>query len=223
MKVIPLNQPPIKLNITLENMPYKVRRSVLVPANIHMFQLHLIIQIVFQWENDHLFQFSDKKSYNAEFSIRLPLEGDNFSMSFNRREILDPFKVQLEQLLSMLPKSTLYYEYDFGDSWMHKITLGKLTAKDAKLFTGAPILVAANGKTPPEDSGGSWGYHEFCEAINNKKHPQYKELREWMLMEKNEVYNFDLEDDDIDFTNLELSNYFHSDDWNINIEDIYED
>ena len=56
------------------------------------------------------------------------------------------------------------YEYDFGDSWEHKIVVEKVLPPEP----GARYPVCLTGKrVPPEDVGGIWGYAEFVEAIRD--------------------------------------------------------
>jgi hypothetical protein len=33
---------------------------------------------------------------------------------------------------------------------------------------------------PPEDCGGAWGYADFLEAISDKKHPDHRDMKEWI-------------------------------------------
>ncbi len=44
--------------------------------------------------------------------------------------------------------------------------------------------IAGKGACPPEDCGGPWGYEAFKETMNNPKHPEYKEMREWLGLKK---------------------------------------
>jgi hypothetical protein len=41
-------------------------------------------------------------------------------------------------------------------------------------------LIEAAGRCPPEDVGGSWGYAEFVDAINDPKHERHAEFSEWI-------------------------------------------
>ena len=51
---------------------------------------------------------------------------------------------------------------------------------------------------PPEDCGGTWGYGDFLDAIQNPKHKQHEELLEWVGGE------FDPEEFDLETVNEEL-------------------
>jgi pRiA4b ORF-3-like protein len=71
----------------------------------------------------------------------------------------------------------LIYLYDFGDGWEHTITIVEFD--DADPNTKYPVLLEANGRCPPEDVGGPWGYAECLEAIDNPEHDRHEEMIEW--------------------------------------------
>lgn len=91
----------------------------------------------------------------------------------------------------MKEKQKYTYIYDFGDDWMHKITLEKITEevhKNADCIDG-------EGACPPEDCGGPWGYAELKEKLSDAKHSEYTEIREWMGLDEDETWDataFDL-------------------------------
>ena len=59
----------------------------------------------------------------------------------------------------------LFYEYDFGDSWGHVLTLEKILTRTVT----APRCMAGNRACPPEDSGGPWIYDEFLRSRRSRK------------------------------------------------------
>jgi pRiA4b ORF-3-like protein len=51
------------------------------------------------------------------------------------------------------------YEYDFGDSWEHKLLMAKVLPCEAgKRY---PVCLTGKRTCPPEDCGGVWGYAGF--------------------------------------------------------------
>ena len=96
-------------------------------------------------------------------------------------------------------KDTLIYEYDFGDSWEHKILLEKILTDDGK--TVLPVCIKGKRASPPEDCGGIWGYEELLETISNPKHPDHEEMLEWLGGE------FDPEAFDLEQINKDLARY----------------
>lgn len=161
-----------------------VWRKLQVPDNFSFDRFHLAIQNAFGWDNGHLYSFSPD-GYNSEYSIEFPDD------MFGGGVTLDPRKTKLKDFF-VQEKQTFVYIYGFGDDWTHRITLEKMIAGNLS----KPTCVAGKGKCPPEDCGGVWGYEEFLRTIQNKKNPEYGEMREWAGLGKGEewdVNEFDLE------------------------------
>ena len=73
------------------------------------------------------------------------------------------------------------YTYDFGDDWVHSIKLEKILASDDG-DGQLPRCTAGRGAAPAEDSGGTWGWANIVEAVNDPRHEEHKEYREWLGM-----------------------------------------
>jgi len=78
----------------------------------------------------------------------------------------------------------LTYEYDLGDSWMHQITIEKIERlTDESSFYDelwvTPRCLAGARACPPEDAGGISGYALLLEALQNPKHPEHEQMRQW--------------------------------------------
>jgi hypothetical protein len=183
-----MNNAPIKLSISLQNMPHPVRRKLLLPEDIDMRQLHHIIQDAFGWENAHLFQFCEKQS-RSELALASPEDVEMAGMMGGRVKAAHEYK--LTEFIEEIDQNHFLYWYDFGDDWWHKITIGKLSKKDLERFDGTPLCTSAKGTCPPEDIGGPWGYADFLANINDPKSDEGAELREWMGIGPDEKYNTD--------------------------------
>src|SRR5712692_722824 len=69
------------------------------------------------------------------------------------------------------------YEYDFGDGWMHLITVEEMWPRtDLHLV---PRCTEGARACPPEDCGGVGGYESLLEALRDRRHPEHRELRAW--------------------------------------------
>lgn len=156
-----------QLKITLLESSPAIWRRVVVDGGISLYELHWAIQDVMGWTNSHLHQFKHKKVYYHE-----PWEDDGWEDDF-----FDEHEYSLDQVLTR-PKAKMIYEYDFGDSWDHEVVLEKVLEKDPKLKT--PVCLEGAMACPPEDCGGIGGYYDYLAAIKNPKHPQHKEIREWL-------------------------------------------
>lgn len=163
--------PVYHLKVVLIGTKPPVWRRLQVPGNANLGWLHTVIQVAMGWTNSHLHQFkaggafySDPRHHFAEY------EGNP--------EILDERKFTLQHLAPG-EKDTLGYEYDFGDSWEHQITIEKILAPDAQAATVALCLDGARA-CPPEDCGGIWGYANLLKILKNRKHPEHKSMKEWL-------------------------------------------
>ncbi|MFO7687671.1 MAG: plasmid pRiA4b ORF-3 family protein, partial [Desulfobacterales bacterium] len=89
----------------------------------------------------------------------------------------DEKKFTLSQLLTT-EKAALKYEYDYGDSWEHKIVLEKILPYDPA--TRVPLCIKGKRACPPEDCGGIWGYEQLLEAYNDPTDPEHESTVEYV-------------------------------------------
>jgi hypothetical protein len=153
-----------------------VWRRVGVPEQFTFYKFHLIIQCAFGWENCHLFQFSPK-GYSSDPIIGVQHPDAEY-------QILDSKKIRLQDVF-ITPRQKLIYIYDFGDDWFHNIVLEKIT--DEKMIRAC--CTGGEGTCPPEDCGGPWGYENLKSILENPKHPEYADMKEWLGLPKNKKWN----------------------------------
>jgi len=156
-----------QLKITLVGSKPSIWRRILVPGNIGLSRLHDVIQTAMGWSDSHLHQFIWGRQ-----AFGVPDPEDGFL-----GDIEDEKKVKLSQLL-VAEKDALKYEYDFGDSWMHKIVLEKVLPHDPA--TKVPVCITGKRACPPEDCGGIYGYEQLVEAFSDPKHPEHEDTVEYV-------------------------------------------
>ncbi len=156
-----------QLKITLTGAKPPIWRRILVASNTSLEELHLTLQIAMGWTNSHLHQFiSDNVFYG--------IKEDDFGFDM---DIKDEKDYRLNQLLKS-EKEALIYEYDFGDSWQHKIILEKILPFNTA--NKLPLCIKGKRACPPEDCGGIWGYEELIQALNDPEHPEHDSMLEWL-------------------------------------------
>ena len=64
-------------------------------------------------------------------------------------------------------KDGIKFEYDFGDSWIHKVWLKGIREYDSNETPGLKKL-KGKGACPPEDCGGLGGYDYILRLLNEK-------------------------------------------------------
>ena len=152
-----------KIEVELGWVEPEVVRTLLVPMDIKMDRLHLVIQAARGWANYHLYEF-----YSESIRWGEPFEGFEETISAKKTKFGDALK-QAES-------DEIYYMYDFGDSWVHRVKLIETTAP--KLDEIYPQLVEISGQCPPEDIGGPPGYEMFLEVTNDPNHADYEDYEE---------------------------------------------
>jgi hypothetical protein len=165
-----------------------VWRRLLVPEQFTFLRFHKVIQVAFGWDDYHLFQFSPK-GYGSFPITNIPSPEDDFM--FRNEKPLDARKSKLADIFTV-PKQKFIYIYDFGDDWKHEIILEKIA--DEKLLRA--FVIAGGGACPPEDCGGPWGYAELKMILDDPKHPEHFEMKEWLGLTKKQKWDadaFDLE------------------------------
>ncbi len=95
----------------------------------------------------------------------------------NSPEVLPGWEIAVAEYLCE-PGDRVAYEYDFGDSWRHEITLQGIAPRvKGQRY---PRCVAGARACPPEDCGGVPGYQSLLEALLDPKHPEHQTLSDWI-------------------------------------------
>ena len=176
-----------QFKVTLKDIDPPIWRRIQVP-DCTLGQLHEVLQVVMGWEECHLHQFIIRGAY---YGPRAP---DDMSWDLEKH---DEEQISISKIVKTRRRVRFTYEYDFGDSWQHEIVLEKTLDPEPKVKY--PRCVEGARACPPEDVGGSWGYAEFLEAINDPKHKSHRDMREWIGGE------FDPEKFDLKSVSRELS------------------
>jgi len=122
-----------QLKVTLAGFRPAIWRRVLLPATATLGDLHVVIQVLFGWDGDHLHEFTVGKKRYADPFMNLEETGDEDAV-----RIRD----------AMVPGRSIAYTYDFGACWEHEITLEKTLPRDHS--QDYPVCVAFRGDSPVE-------------------------------------------------------------------------
>lgn len=158
-----------QLKITLKGSKPPIWRRILVSSDMELNDLHYVIQAAMGWDNDHLHQFKQGRSFYQ------PAPDDELS-GFGNFEMEDSVGVRIDDLL-LKEKQKILYEYDFGDSWEHEVLFEKVLEPDANVTY--PVCVKGTGACPPEDCGGLWGYYNLLEVLGNPEDEEHESMLEW--------------------------------------------
>lgn len=197
-----------QFKVEIKNSKPLIWRRIIVPMYFNFHDLHLAIQSLFNWANYHLYAFEicDKHGFTKNSIVDVDaFEGEilDDDLDSNKEKISNYFKKIGDKI---------NYIYDFGDNWMHKITLEKII-NDYKF--DYPICTKAVKKAPCEDSGSIWGWYDKLEILKNfdSKNEEHQEIYEWMLEMIPELEdldnprNFDINEVDINQINEDLRDF----------------
>lgn len=151
----------------------KSKRTLALPAEWTLADLHTALQTAFGWEFSHLYEFENADGTHWEdqspFADMEDLDEDRDSRRPEATSLGEAFPSE---------KSRLDYTYDFGDCNEVAIVRQKDVEGD-----GAACL-AASGLMAVEDSGGL-GFSPGIAAILKKgpKHRDYEDAMDWLGLE----------------------------------------
>lgn len=161
----------LQLLVTLTGSRPAIWRRLLVPSELNLAQLHRVLQIAMGWEECHLHCF---RQAGRTYEPKAKRELVDF---FLPKRTQDESKVRLADLLPA-EGDWLLYEYDFGDSWAHEVRVEKVLP--APPGVRQPSCQAGERACPPEDCGGLPGFEHLLTVMANRKHPEYREMLEWL-------------------------------------------
>jgi hypothetical protein len=160
-----------QLKVVLIGSNPAIWRRLRVPGNANLGWLHAVLQVAMGWTNSHLHHFL---TVDARYSD----PRNNEDLALGEGPDRDEAKATLVQAVPD-EGAQFGYEYDFGDSWEHEITVEKILPHDAAAATVALCLDGARA-CPPEDCGGVWGYANLLKILKNRKHPEHRSMMEWL-------------------------------------------
>lgn len=163
----------LELEVSLD-LHTPCKRRIIVPENLNFYQLHNVLQNCFAWKDCHLHHFvADVDADGYPTRVIQP--------QWDEMEVLPGVQVQdsLEVTLSDIfaSQKRIVYEYDFGDGWLHIIELCRVIDDCRNPY---PQCIMAVGDAPMEDCGGPDGFAHIMTVLNDPKHPEHKEISEWV-------------------------------------------
>lgn len=147
-------------------------RRVIMPMDCSFSQFHIALQTMFCWQDSHLHDFwletyPDGRLKETLVSIPRDYEYEG-----------ETTRLDVDVLLSEVfpERKKITYNYDFGDDWIHEITLTEIV-EDYKY--NYPQCLMAEGDAPPEDVGGPYGFAQFLRVLSDPEDPEYKDIKRW--------------------------------------------
>lgn len=146
-----------------------IRRVLQLDGSMSLLRLNDVLQIAFGWEDRHLHEFRDDERMATE-ALRW---GDAESLAEGLEGLLETEWSAAAAFGAT--GGTLYYGYDFGDNWTHRLEL--LATRPA--LDGEPIARVIEGERGAaiEDAGGTRGYELLIASWHDPAHPEHAVTR----------------------------------------------
>lgn len=151
-------------------------RRLALRSDLTLDGVHRVLQAAFGWEDYHLHRFSPGDPYRGPFFVT-PEDAEEGETGTPEAA------ARLDQVLTEVG-AQLTYEYDFGDSWTHRLLLEEVAPwPDNEARTAWCLTGRRSG--PLEDSGGIGGYCDLAAWVRTGFAPDDsvhdpEDLRRWI-------------------------------------------
>lgn len=186
-----------QIKVTLKGAKPPIWRRFQMASSDTLEELHLVLQIVMGWANEHMHEFTHQQQ-------RYGVPDQDYPS-----DIIEESNHTISHLLKN-EKDKLSYTYDFGDGWQHDVVLEKILPFEHDAIL--PHCIKGKRACPPEDIGGLGGYENTLQILSNPSAPEYEETLEWLGGEFDPEY-FNLTD-----INLILNDCFNNEDEPIEVD-----
>lgn len=153
------------LRVTVAEIEPAIWRLVKVPDEYTLHRLHRVFQLLFGWQDYHLYDFR--------------IGERQFEEPHPEAEHEPSTRAQLRDF-GFEAGAKLVYTYDYGDNWKHEVVVEEmLPAIVQPDEMRLPELLDGARAGPHEDSGGPPGYTEMVKALRNKRNREHRTYRDW--------------------------------------------
>lgn len=171
-----------QLKIQIQDSHPPIWRRLIVPAGLSFSQLSIVLNEAMGWCGYHLSSF---EFFHQKIRIEEKIE-EYDAWGWDEYDLLEAGETLIDEFLD--DEKWFTYIYDFGDYWKHRVTIEKVLTDYEKNYAQ---IIKYKEDTPYEDCGGIYGYYELLEILDEPKHPEYEQMKEWT--ENHFTEKFDLE------------------------------
>ena len=151
--------------------PNAWNRSVEISADTSLDDLHLCIQEVVGFDDDHLYKFYVAKKVHSKQTRQFTSEGTMEEEYGTTQQWVkepwireEPLDMPLNQIFPLPASHFLFYLFDFGDDWRFKIRKTNRKLQFAVEDVKYPRVVGGEGENPQQypdwDDGEDWAEEE---------------------------------------------------------------
>ena len=150
LRPVPAEVRGLRVRLDLHGAKPPVWRRLELPGDLTLPRLHDAIQAAMGWSNSHLHRFRTGRDHRSPYFVT------TFDLDEGEDGLLED-DVRMDQLLTE-KDDELWYEYDFGDGWDHRLVVEEVFEDPPSTLT----CTAGRMACPPEDCGGLGGYEELA-------------------------------------------------------------
>lgn len=159
-----------RFHVKLLGVEPPITRTIEISEDATCWDLHVAIQDAMGWLDYHMHSFDLDDTSNLE-PKRIGIPDGPYDTTW-----LAGWEVPVSDVFPR-PGTNVRYEYDFGDGWLHDITLMAIEVAPRR---NKPRCLAGERACPPEDCGGVNGYQRLLEVLADPAHPEYDDMRDWL-------------------------------------------
>lgn len=152
-------------------------RKLVVPADCTFFDLHFVLQTLFNWLDYHVYDFEYEIGPERFFLGEVKCFESGFfddTCEWRGATLCDIEDVKLSDVFSCVGE--VRYEYDWGDGW--EIDLALIRVINECILSN-PRCIDGAGDSPPDDVGGEGGFKKFLEVIADTKDSEHVHMEAW--------------------------------------------
>ncbi|MET0829717.1 MAG: plasmid pRiA4b ORF-3 family protein [Microbacterium sp.] len=200
----------LRLRVSIVGIEPEIWRTIDVDDSLSLAQLHMVLQVAFNWFDSHLHRFSEDDPWAKSNGIpRIGRQPRAWVDAWSLTEIeLEGEEDEADTTIgeAMQHDGPLWYVYDSGDNWLHRIDL--IERDVARADEPLAQLISGERRAPFEDSGGRSGYEEIAEILADHAHPEHRSTKAWVVTAVGPWASDDLEDADLEGARGELAILF---------------
>ncbi|MDR0627112.1 MAG: plasmid pRiA4b ORF-3 family protein, partial [Bifidobacteriaceae bacterium] len=172
--------PIVRLRVQLLADSLQIWRLFEVDSSATLADLHRTLQCVMGWTDSHLHAFSNVEPYASRSSPpgrRWEDPSGNLWDYETESQPEDERDITVGELLGE-GQGPIYYEYDFGDGWLHRIDwVADGPGVPASNWPGR--VIEGVGRCPLEDSGGIGGWGRVIQAVADPTDEDHEVYMRW--------------------------------------------
>jgi len=177
----------VRLHVQLDGAFPPVWRRIEVASDLGLDDLHDVLQVVFGWEDYHLYRFTTGPQEDPGVAFACTAD---LAEGFDDDPAVPTWDVRVDELLAEVGER-LHYQYDYGDNWWLALEVEEVV-EDGSVPPGRAALIEGAGAGPPEDCGGIHGYRLIV-AATDPSHPDHRQaLADVAVLWGDEVAQHDL-------------------------------